>query len=49
MLFRSDLPPGEYRLQIGWYLLGTLRRLPVFNADGLAVDDKVMQAGLMVK
>ncbi len=45
----GDLPPGEYRLQAGWYLLGTLRRLPVLNADGLPVDDKVIQAGLMVK
>jgi hypothetical protein len=43
-----DLPPGEYRLQVGMYLLATLKRLPVVNVDGNAVDDKFLMPGLNV-
>jgi hypothetical protein len=38
----GDLPPGNYRLQVGWYLLATLRRLPVLDAAGTPVDDKLI-------
>jgi hypothetical protein len=31
---------GDYRLLIGYYLLADLRRLPVLDANGTAVDDK---------
>ncbi|MCB8987946.1 MAG: DUF2723 domain-containing protein [Ardenticatenaceae bacterium] len=44
-----DMPPGAYRLLIGWYLLADLRRLPVLNADGAPVDDKLVVPGLMVE
>ena len=36
----GDLPPGPYRLQIGWYLLANLRRLPVLDAKSVPIDDK---------
>ncbi|MCA9933321.1 MAG: DUF2723 domain-containing protein [Ardenticatenaceae bacterium] len=42
-----DLPPGEYRLIVGWYLLADLRRLPVLDAAGSPVDDKVIVEGLV--
>ncbi len=44
----SDMPPGEYRLQIGWYLLSTLQRLAVVNDEGLALDDKMVIGELVV-
>jgi hypothetical protein len=44
----DDLPPGTYRLNIGWYLLETLRRIPVLDHNGLAVDDKAVVPGLTV-
>lgn len=44
----ADLPPGQYRLQVGWYLLATLRRLPVLDESGAPVDDKVVRPGLVV-
>jgi hypothetical protein len=44
----EDLPPGSYKLNIGWYLLETLRRLPVAGPDGAAIDDKVTVPGLTV-
>jgi 4-amino-4-deoxy-L-arabinose transferase-like glycosyltransferase len=44
----TDLPPGQYRLQIGWYLLSTLRRLPVLDEDGLSLDDKMTIEDLVV-
>ncbi len=44
----ADLPPGSYKLHIGWYLLSTLRRLSVLNKDGQATDDKLVIDGLYV-
>jgi hypothetical protein len=38
----SDLPPGHYQLQAGWYLLATARRLSVLDEFGTAVDDKIV-------
>jgi hypothetical protein len=46
VLLSGDLPPGDYRLQVGWYLLSTLRRLPVLDAGGAPIDDKVVIPGL---
>jgi hypothetical protein len=45
----GDLPPGDYRLQVGLYLLATLRRLPVLDAQGRPIDDKVVISNLTVK
>ena len=42
----AELAPGTYRLQVGWYLLATLRRLPVLDADGSPIDDKFVYPGL---
>jgi hypothetical protein len=36
-----DLPPGDYRVIAGLYLLATGQRLAVVDAEGNAVDDKV--------
>jgi hypothetical protein len=44
----GDMPPGDYRLLIGWYRLADLRRLPLLNADGAPVDDKLVVPGLTV-
>ncbi len=40
MQLNEELGDGEYRLLIGFYLLADLRRLPVLDANGAAVDDK---------
>jgi hypothetical protein len=45
----EELPPGPYRLLVGWYLLGTLQRLPLVDADGIPLDDKVIVPGLIVR
>jgi hypothetical protein len=45
----SNLPPGQYRLLVGWYLLGTSRRLPILNQDGVPVEDKLVIPGLQVQ
>ncbi len=37
----AELPPGDYRLHVGLYVLATMARLPVLDAGGTAVDDKV--------
>jgi hypothetical protein len=38
----SDAPTGTYQVEVGWYLLATLRRLPVVDADGRPVDDRTI-------
>ncbi len=37
----ADMPPGDYRVLVGLYLLATGQRLPVVDEAGNAVDDKV--------
>ena len=44
---QGNLPPGQYRLQVGWYLLATLHRLPVLDDSGTPIDDKVVVPGLL--
>jgi hypothetical protein len=43
----QDLPSGSYRVIIGLYQLSDLRRLLVFNQDGMPVDDKYQVPGLL--
>lgn len=43
-----DAPPGTYQVEIGWYLLRTMQRLPVLDAGGQAIDDKVLIPGLEI-
>jgi hypothetical protein len=43
-----DAPPGRYQVAVGWYLLQTMERLPVLDAEGRAVEDKVLLPGPIV-
>lgn len=43
-----DAPPGEYQVEVGWYLLATLRRLSVLDSAGRPVDDRVIIGTLNV-
>jgi hypothetical protein len=43
-----DAPAGEYELEIGLYLLSTGERLPVLNAAGEVVADRVLVQGLHI-
>ncbi|MEK7807739.1 MAG: hypothetical protein AAB571_01595, partial [Chloroflexota bacterium] len=45
----DDAPKGEYRLEVGWYLLATLDRLSVIDSRGDEIDDKFVMSGLVVK
>jgi len=47
--FNPDAPPGPYQVHVGMYLLDTLERVPVLNADGAPVEDKVVLSGLTVR
>jgi hypothetical protein len=44
----ADVTAGRYRLEIGWYLLGTMRRLNVLNSAGVAIDDRLLLDTLLV-
>jgi len=44
-----EAPTGDYTVHIGLYLLETLQRLPVLNADSLPLDDKLVLTGLAVR
>jgi len=43
-----DAPPGIYQVEIGWYLLRSMQRLPVLDASGQAIDDKILIPGLEI-
>ena len=34
-----DAPPGRYRVEVGWYLLETMQRLQIVDADGRPTGD----------
>ena len=35
----TDAPPGHYRVEVGWYLLATMQRLRIVDADGQPIGD----------
>jgi len=37
-----DAPSGKYQIEVGWYLLATLRRLPVLDSSSRPSDDHVI-------
>ncbi len=39
LYLQEEMPPGEYRVIAGWYLLADMRRLPVLGASGGAIGD----------
>ena len=39
---RVDAPPGQYAIEIGMYELATMIRLPVFDAQGTGVGDRIL-------
>ncbi len=45
----DDAPLGDYKVEVGWYLLATLDRLPVVNANGVAIDDRYLIEGLTIR
>jgi hypothetical protein len=45
----ADAPPGKYTVHVGLYLLATLERLPILNADGAPMDDKLVLSGLTIR
>jgi hypothetical protein len=36
------VPPGEYRIYLGWYRTDTLERLPLTSETGSATDDRTL-------
>ncbi|MFW6135672.1 MAG: protein O-mannosyl-transferase family [Chloroflexota bacterium] len=44
-----DAPPGDYRVEVGWYLLETMRRLQVLDAEGTAVADSFVVGTINVR
>jgi hypothetical protein len=43
-----DAPPGDYQVEVGWYLLATLRRLSVLDAAGRPIDNRVIVGTVQV-
>jgi len=43
-----DIPAGEYRLDLGMYLLSTGERLPILSKDGQVQGDKVSLDGVEI-
>jgi hypothetical protein len=49
VLVGSDAPPGNYRLEIGFYLLSTGQRLLLYDAQGTPTSDVLLENGLFLK
>ncbi len=45
---KPDAPGGRYRVEVGWYLLKTLRRLPIVDANGRPIDDRFVVGEVVV-
>jgi len=43
-----EAPPGQYELEIGFYYLPTLARLPVLDSSGQAIGDRVLLSPVRV-
>jgi hypothetical protein len=48
VMLPPDAPSGKYQIEVGWYLLATLRRLPVLDAVGRPSDDHVIVGEFVV-
>lgn len=48
VILNADAPPGAYRVALGWYLLETMQRLPVLDAEGREIADHVLIGGVQV-
>jgi len=44
----DDLPPGEYRVRVGWYTLPDVQRLPVIQG-GEVIGDAVDIGSVIVR
>jgi hypothetical protein len=45
----DDLPGGQYWLEVGMYEMGTVRRIPQFDASGNIVGDRLILGPLLVE
>jgi hypothetical protein len=45
----ADLSPGQYAVEVGLYRISDLSRLPILDAEGKAVDDKVFLSPLTIE
>ena len=45
----SDIPPREYRIEVGMYLLETMERLPVLGKDAEPVGSSIVLPGFEVQ
>ncbi len=48
VMLPPDAPSGKYQVEVGWYLLSTLRRLNVLDAAGRPSDDRVIVGDFVV-
>lgn len=42
ILLDPSTPPGTYQLEVGWYDLATLKRIPVLDPHGSPLDDRAL-------
>ena len=44
-----SIPPGEYHLEVGWYDLSTLKRIPVLDSHGQPLADHAILSAITVR
>jgi len=45
----ADVPPGEYRFEVGMYLLETMERLPVLGNDAQPIGSSIVFSGFEIQ
>ena len=45
----DDIPPGQYWLEVGMYEMGTVRRIPQFDANGNMIGDRLILGPLILE
>ena len=49
LVLPAEVPPGQYWLEIGMYEMGSIRRIPQFNAQGMMTGDRFILGPVFVE
>ncbi|MGC9395267.1 MAG: protein O-mannosyl-transferase family [Anaerolineae bacterium] len=48
LVIPTDMPPGQYRLEVGMYEMGSIRRIPQFSLDGTMTGDRFILGPILI-
>jgi len=48
LVIPTDMPPGQYWLEVGMYEMGSIRRIPQFSFDGTMTGDRFILGPILI-